>query len=360
MKSRSPALKILAGPKALQHIRERGLSPADIACIPAAAGGPKGLLLRELDKYLFGSWLPSQPRTRQLIGASIGAWRMACGAAHDPAQAFDDLTRIYMQEQRYTASPTRMEISRVMRKLLSDVMATRREAMLNHPQHRLHVLVNRGIGALDAQTAHHRRGFFRAGLANLRGRPHLARHMERMVFHEGETSASIFNERFDAFATHLVPLTYSNFDDVLIASGSIPMVMDPVRDLRGAPLGCYWDGGIIDYHLHLPYQKMDGLTLYPHFADAITPGWLDKFIPWRKAQGTWLDTLVMLCPTREFVSTLPSGRIPDRKDFNRYGNKWQAREAAWNKSLGQAGRLAEEFAEAAAKNNWAQLAEPLV
>ena len=57
------ALQIYAGSRALVRIRERGVSPADIRAIPAAAGGPKGLTLLPLDRYLFGEWLPqsSQP-----------------------------------------------------------------------------------------------------------------------------------------------------------------------------------------------------------------------------------------------------------------------------------------------------------
>ena len=359
MKSSSPALQILAGPKALQHLREKGLSPTDIACIPGAAGGPKGLLLCELDKYVFGSWLPSQPRSRSLIGASIGAWRMACACANDPVKAFDDLVQLYMQEQRYSATPSRPEISRVMRKLLSQVMHPLREAALNHSHHRLHILVNRGVGALHPATQRHKPGFVRACIANLRGRHHLAQHMQRIVFHQGQTSTPFFSQMFDAFTTHRVPLTADNFDDALLASGSIPLVMEAMRDIQGAPPGWYWDGGIIDYHLHLPYEKLDGLTLYPHFSDRIIPGWLDKFLAWRKARGSWLDTLILLCPSKEFVKSLPNGKIPDRKDFNRHGNNWQAREKEWKKSLSAAQQLADDFHEIIEKDRWAALAKPL-
>ena len=44
-----------------------------------------------------------------------------------------------------------------------------------------------------------------------------------------------------------------------------PLVLNPVVDISGAPRGNYWDGGIIDYHLHLPYERTNGLVLYPHF-----------------------------------------------------------------------------------------------
>lgn len=354
-----PALQILAGPRALAHIREHGLAPEHIACIPAAAGGPKGLILRDLDKYLFGTWLPAAPRQRELIGASIGAWRMACGAASDPAAAFDDLARAYVEEQRYTAMPGQAEVSRVMRALLEGVVMKRREAMLTHPQHRLHVLANRGIGALAPERRNHKRGFASAAFANLRGRKHLAQHMERVVFHGHHGYAPLFGTRFDAFANHTVRMTEQNFGDAMMASGSIPLVVDAVRDIAGAPRGLYWDGGIIDYHLHLPYQKFDGLTLYPHFAASITPGWLDKFTPWRKASGAWLDTLVLLCPTPEFVASLPGGKIPDRSDFKKYGLNWQAREAAWRGAIEQSAALADAFNALVQTQRWGDSVQPI-
>jgi hypothetical protein len=46
-----------AGPRAARWVAERGLAPEHIACIPAAAGGPKGLALIPLDQRLFGGWL---------------------------------------------------------------------------------------------------------------------------------------------------------------------------------------------------------------------------------------------------------------------------------------------------------------
>jgi hypothetical protein len=66
-------LDIHARPNALAHIRQHGLRAQDIAVVPAAAGGPKGLIFQKLDQWLFGSWLPSAPRERTLISASIGA-----------------------------------------------------------------------------------------------------------------------------------------------------------------------------------------------------------------------------------------------------------------------------------------------
>ena len=52
------ALRIHAGAKALAHLRRHGPQPQDVCTIPAAAGGPKGLVLGPLVRFLFGTWLP--------------------------------------------------------------------------------------------------------------------------------------------------------------------------------------------------------------------------------------------------------------------------------------------------------------
>jgi len=51
------ALRIYAGPKARRHIERHGLHAGDIGVVPGAAGGPKGLVLGPLDRFIFGEWL---------------------------------------------------------------------------------------------------------------------------------------------------------------------------------------------------------------------------------------------------------------------------------------------------------------
>lgn len=57
------ALRLYAGPQARRHIEQHGLRPQDVRVVPAAAGGPKGLVLGPLDRFIFGDWLAasSQP-----------------------------------------------------------------------------------------------------------------------------------------------------------------------------------------------------------------------------------------------------------------------------------------------------------
>ena len=67
------ALSIYAGPRAFEQIQRHGLRPEDVGVIPGAAGGPKGLMLGALDRFIFGDWLERSQQPVHLVGASIGA-----------------------------------------------------------------------------------------------------------------------------------------------------------------------------------------------------------------------------------------------------------------------------------------------
>ncbi len=85
------ALRIYAGPQARRHLEQQGLQARDVTTIPAAAGGPKGLILGALDRFIFGNWLASTTHPVDLVGASIGAWRMATACLQEPVAAFERL-----------------------------------------------------------------------------------------------------------------------------------------------------------------------------------------------------------------------------------------------------------------------------
>ena len=72
-----PALRVYAGARAQRLLRERGLRAQDVRLLPAAAGGPKGLILNPLDKFLFGEWLPGSGHEVHLLGGVH--WRLAHG-----------------------------------------------------------------------------------------------------------------------------------------------------------------------------------------------------------------------------------------------------------------------------------------
>jgi hypothetical protein len=337
-------LSIRAGPRALERIRTLGLDPADIAIVPGAAGGPKGLGIAGLDRAIFGQWLPSAPRVRHLVGASIGAWRFAAACCREPLAALDAFARAYT-EQCYPRRPSRRFVSDCARRMLDDLFRGREAEILSAPHYRLHVLTVRGRWPLTRDSAFGTPlGFGMAAFANTLGRRHLARFIDRIVFHDPRDLPPL-PDRFDAFHTHPVALDEQNLGPALLASASIPLVLAGVSEIARAPTGVYWDGGIIDYHLHLPFHHSPELVLYPHFTDRIVPGWLDKAMPWRVARGEWLDNMVLVSPASDYLARLPGGKLPDRNDFKRFLGDDAGRMKAWRAEIAESERLGEAFLE---------------
>ena len=347
------SLVIQAGPRALAHLREHGLRPQDIDIVPGAAGGPKGLGLARLDEHIFADWLPSgfvlRERPIDLIGASIGAWRFAAVCrGRSPAETRDTLrafAKAY-SEQKYPRRVDADFVTTYARDLIDALFKGREIELLSHPHYRLNVLVVRGKGILHREKrGRTHAGFAMAAFANMAGRTHLRHFLDRTWFHAGAADRENigFQGGWDKFHTQHVRLTADNFSDALIASGSIPLVLRGVAQISGAPAGTFWDGGIIDYHLHLPYPRTPGLVLYPHFTDRIVPGWLDKMLPWRKARGAWLDNVILVSPSREYLDRLPLKKLPDRNDFKRFVDDYEGRLKYWRFAMDESERLADEF-----------------
>jgi predicted acylesterase/phospholipase RssA len=334
--ARHPLIEVRAGPRALMHLRTDGLAPADIRAIPAAAGGPKGLALIPLDRRLALEWLPRMPRV-ELAGASIGAWRMAALAQRDPIAALDRLERAYVHDQNYPAKPTPTEVSATIRAVARQVLVRGDLSLRDGVS--LDVITARARGPLAARKG--RAAFARAAVSNTLGREHLARHLQRVVFHAGAPSTLV--EPPDAFGLLRIPLSPANVENALTATGSIPIVCEPVSVIAGAPAGEYWDGGLIDYHLLLPHSRLDGIVLHPHFVPHVTPGWLDKFLPWRKSVRAhpWLANLLLIAPSPAFLARLPNRKLPDRDDFYKYGQDHAARIRDWKRAIAECQRFAD-------------------
>ena len=373
------ALRIYAGSRALQHLREQGLRPQDVQTIPAAAGGPKGLILGPLDRFIFGEWLPQSNQTVHLVGASIGAWRMATACLQDSPAAFERLEHDYIH-QHYEPPPggkrpTPQHVSERFGQTLQAFYGGRVDELLAHPRYRLHIVASRGRHVLGREhPVLTPLGYLGAFLSNAVHRKTLGAWLERVVFSSpdreqpGSGCALLPFDTHD-YRTRQVLLTQTNFLPALQASCSIPFVLQAVQHIPGAPPGAYWDGGITDYHLHLQYgsalnainnaaagaypvsaggqksSKSADLVLYPHFQPQVVPGWFDKSLRWRHKSTAALDSVVLLAPNPEWVRTLPNGKLPDRQDFVHYGTDTAARVRAWQAATSASGQLAEEFAQ---------------
>ena len=348
------ALHIHAGPKALAHVREHGLKPAHIAVIPGAAGGPKGLILGPLDRFIFGEWLAQSGQSVDLVGASIGAWRMATACLNDSVAAFARLEHDYIQ-QHYEPLPgqkrvSAQQVSDAFGHSLQAFYGGRIQEALSHPRYRLHIVTSHGRHVLHREhPVATPLGYAGAFLSNALHRRALGGWLERVVF-----SAQGAELPFDPqdFRTLKVKLNEGNFMPALQASCSIPFALKAVHDIPGAPEGAYWDGGITDYHLHLNWTApADGqgperaIVLYPHFQQNVVPGWLDKALKWRHGASPFLDNTIVLAPNPEWVKTLPNGKLPDRSDFVTYEHDFAGRVKVWQAAASASQQLADEFAQ---------------
>lgn len=353
--SKLKALQILAGPRARARLAQRGLRAADVRVIPAAAGGPKGLILVPLDQHIFGHWLPQSAQEVHLLGASIGAWRMATACLGRDAVStkaeFARLAHEYLH-QRYDSAPGKQPsaaaVTRGFAAILAGVFGGREAQALSHPQLRLHVFTSRGRHLL-AREGRLRTplGYGAAFAANALSRRAMGAWLERVVFSDPRAPLPM---PLHDYRSRQVELTPGNLHSSVLASCSIPFWLQAVHDIAGAPAGAYWDGGITDYHLHLNYGAMvdDGLVLYPHFQRQVIPGWLDKALKSRHRPTAFLDNVVLLSPHPDWVATLPNAKLPDRADFKHYGDDVAARIAAWQRAIAESQRLRDEFAQACA------------
>jgi hypothetical protein len=350
------SLSLRAGPGAFRILRERGLRAKDVDIVPGAAGGPKWLVLEGLDRFLFGELL-SRPRDRplHLIGSSIGSWRTTCMAMRDPAAAIERLREGYI-EQHYATKPKPAEVTRVIRAILEGMLGeTGEDEILSHPWARLHVITAECRGLAASEWAPLQMlGLAAAAAGNLLHRRTLGMHMRRIVFNTAGDD-SPFRGLSD-FPTEHRPLTRQNLRHALLASGSIPMVLQGVP-IPGERPGIHRDGGVIDYHMDLDFGPGAGLVLYPHFYPHVVPGWFDKPLGWRRAGWQNFGRAVILAPTAEFVARLPGGKIPDRNDFYRMPDAERVR--VWRTVVDESRRLADELRELIATDRVGDAVRPL-
>lgn len=341
MSSTNASVSLYAGAAASRHIREHGFRQQDFNTLIGASGGPKWFVLYGLDRFLSAEFFAGRTQPLELFGSSAGAWRLACMAHPEPLKAITALALNYSR-QCYSARPSIAEISREAEVLLTKMIG---EASLDflteNPVFSLRIFVDRCRGLLQSDNRLLLgSGLGLCGVANLVSRKTLPWFLQRTVFYGG--SAPLQEADFMDMPTQCIRLQSGNLKAALMASGSIPLAMQGVENIEAAAAGVYRDGGMTDYHFNLPFHRKKGLVLYPHFYARVVPGWFDKLLPWRKADRSHFDNVLMIVPSAGFVQRLPYGKIPDRKDFQRMDD--ESRLKYWQQVLSESERLADEFA----------------
>ena len=332
------SLRLLAGKKARDKIEKNGLTPDLISLIPGASGSAKWLVLRGLDQFIFGEWLVQSKTETQLIGSSIGAWRMACAAQNDPGAAFNRFHEAYFnypyeigQSQEQTRRDSYETLSQFLPPDLCD------EAVSN-PMRQLNIMAVRCKGLTSSTNKVPQiLGLIAAAGANSLSRKALGAFYERALFKS--KAGGLDAHHLKGFGLVEGQLSATNLHDALMASGSIPFVTPAVTNIEGIAEGAYRDGGIIDYHWDIDWDMDDGIVLYPHFYPHVVPGWFDKAI--RRTATSSFDNVLILAPSDEFVAALPYGQIPDRRNFTQMDNN--TRLTYWERTCEESYRLADEL-----------------
>lgn len=343
-------LRFRAGAEVLEHLRREGFALSRFDLVAGASGGPKWLVLSQVDRVILSHLYHDRERPVSLVGSSIGSWRFTCYGMPEPVAALGRLEDAYV-EQSYSAKPSPQEVSRVSRDIFRAITGQNgAREVLRHPLARLNVIAVRSRGAAASQRRWIQgAAVLAAAAANALTPRALGLWYERVLLSDPR-------EERPLTAEVRAPLTAGNLEDAVMASGSIPLVMEGVRDIEGAPPGVYRDGGVTDYHVHSPLTGADGVVLYPHYSGHLVPGWFDKGLPWRRAGRGVTSRMLLMYPDPGFVARLPYGKIPDRRDFHVLDP--EARKRYWRRVIAECERLAEELARVLETGELGERVEP--
>ena len=223
-------LKILAGPRAYQHIRKNGLSPEHISAVFGASGAAKWLAIYGLDKAVFSQWLPRSTHKIDMFGTSVGAFKLAAAAVNDPAAALTRFAEAYIDQDyvdKDIATQVVIETENIIDSFLTPGSI---EEILNNDRYNYHcgtVLCNGWMGS--EQPTRLKLAMLKAlGLSAL-GRNYHRKMFSRCIFHSNGALNSFAGA--DGFVTHSVALSSENLRSAVKASGSIPVVMPGIIDI---------------------------------------------------------------------------------------------------------------------------------
>lgn len=344
------AIEIYAGSKALQTVQNQGLSPQDIELMVGASGGPKWLILSRLDQYLAEHFLPKATQKVDLVGSSIGSWRMACYAQQDPLASFKEFESLYMNQRYESLNPE--EITLFVNKILDALFdEDRSNFIVNNPSRCLHIVAVRNRKLMNGRgNISQLFSLLSAATGNLLSSKIVEALYPRVLISQDGSYAPYEKQ------PEVIELGIHNLRQALVASGAIPMALEPIK-VDGGKDRWHWDGGMVDYHFAGPFNANKGLVFYPHFSPKVVPGWFDKAIPWKKAKAKDYENVIMVVPSQAFIDKLPYGKIPDRKDFVKMEDS--QREEYWQTVLSETNHLVDDFHNQFEKDGFKSRVKPI-
>lgn len=345
-------IKIIAGSEAHELINNRGFSSSMVKAVVAAAGGPKWFTTYGLVRYIIDDLLKDASADTHYIGSSVGSWQMAAATTSDPGAAIDRLQYAYANHI-YTDHPDAQEITDACRGIISNMIGQESHNIVSGRYGRLGIFTSRGKGLLaNSNKIALSMSFTFAAIAHSLKRSWLNNYIERVLF--SNTDVIPYDHLSDDLETRLAKVDVKSLHSALSASGAIPMLMKPQKNI-GPLTGTYWDGGITDYHIALPFNfGPNSIVLHPHFSPYVLAGWFDKKLPYiRHANPKLLSKVLLICPSDDFVNSLPMKKITDLKDFYYFDKDQKARIQYWNEVSERSKELGKELKEILESDNLA-------
>lgn len=333
-----PLLEYRAGTRALERLRRDGLRPSLVRALAGPASGPRWLVLAGLDRALMKAGLAAAYNggpPRLLVGSSAGAWRMLAMASRDPERTHARLVEGYL-ERSFTRGVTAAQVSESYRGMLAEILTEDdRRFIASNPATDVAVHVTRLRTPLPWRIRVVQSAAIVVGAALHRMSAQWISVLARRVLLH--TRPERFHPGFQGL---VVPLTPEGMVPAALASGTIPVLMQPVRGLPHAPRGMYMDGGLADYHLRQPYVAPgEGITLFPHYQRRICAVWYDRGTPSRRPPAEALADVLEIHPTDAFIGSLPDGRLPERDDFVTYLDTPEERIRRWTEVVNRSEEL---------------------
>lgn len=352
-------LRFKAGPGILNLIRDEGLKFERVRVFFGPAGGPKWFTSVGFDKVLIKKKLLEKSYFNRVLlaGSSAGAWRCLAMACKDPLRAYEKLVIAYSRNI-FTSQDTPESLSEKIQKNVESFINDDDIAhILTHPKFDLAIHVVKSKKLAESKD-YKIEGIALAlsALLNLMNSKYMKLFYEKTVFYTGQDSPDFTSSNFDGYKCRI---NDKNLKKIALATGSLPYFIRGVSNIPDAEDGVYRDGGLINYQLNENYRPDEGLTLFFHYQERITPGWFDKRLFWKKTESQNLDRVLQIFPSEAFIKILPDRKLPDRKDFVTFVNDPEERIRRWDQVCQLSDLLAEDFMESLESGQIRNRVEPL-